>query len=132
MISETWEYKEIWIREVPHQQFVLPKDLSPTNPSLLELKLPELFIPENFHPLLRGFDKYYEFLDPVDNNWTALLNINEEISSISLVTIFDHFGINGWELVSFSKEEVLFSNKETYYCIFKRKIEENYDDNEEV
>lgn len=122
----SWEYTEIWIREVknfPQQQLVLPENFMVfPDPSL------EFLLPENFHSLPKGFDKYYEFLEQGEDKWTALLDNNEEISSISLITVFNHFGIDGWELVMFSKEVY---NSDIYHCILKRKVDEDYEDDDE-
>ncbi len=124
----SWEYTEIWIREVKNfhqQQPFLPDNFMVfPDPSL------EFLLPKNFHYLQKDFDKYYEFLEQGEDKWIALLDSNDEISSVSLVTIFNYFGIDGWELVTFLKEGISFSNEETYYCIFKRKVDEDFDDDE--
>jgi len=61
----------------------------------------------------------YESRKPDEEHWFHIVsNNNNEVSGLSLVNVLNHFGEEGWELVSFSKEDNPFYEEErVYHCI---------------
>ncbi len=89
----------------------------------------------------------FETHKPDKDHWFHIAGKkNDEISKLSLVNLLNHFGQEGWELISLLKEEFPLyyddgelieeypsnsSKEEIYQCILKRKVEEDYEDDDD-
>lgn len=113
--EQFWEYKEIKIKKVVKIK------------SVNNLLYSQIYNNEDIYEI------YYEF-DAMDGKgWFHLIDNKKQISSRSLADILNHFGADGWELVSLIKEEhnntdygIITRNKlievpEEFYCVFKKK-----------
>ncbi|MFX1500762.1 MAG: HNH endonuclease [Promethearchaeota archaeon] len=127
--QDIWEYKEIHIKKL---------NLNNVIAQYIEDYLPQInfsdFGPFNANPPLSQEnemeEEHYEFDELNGEGWFYLLDDDNQISSFSITEILDHFGNEGWELVSLIEvnpgattmaQFQAYSQMEIYRCIFKRK-----------